>query len=166
VRLREIEVRLSPGDCYGDAGDRCRDIEAALLGLRLLPFCPPARAVMMRPERRGDFVVPSFGHGSELRLTPSPPEQVSYAFDRRSMPPTAKFESRNTRYASLSSPKRNSRNLFPRLSPWFVNLDSVPCKFWALVLTAHPPQDYITPIRRAVRFRRDGAPAKHLTDIR
>jgi hypothetical protein len=35
-----------------------------------------------------------------------------------------------------------------------------------LVLTAHPPRDYIKPIRRVVRSRRDVAPVKHLTDIR
>ena len=38
--------------------------------------------------------------------------------------------------------------------------------FGPRLLTAHPPQDYITPLRRASVFGRDVAPAKHLTDIR
>jgi len=38
--------------------------------------------------------------------------------------------------------------------------------FGLRLLTAHPPQDYITPLRRASVFGRDVAPAKHLTDIR
>jgi len=38
--------------------------------------------------------------------------------------------------------------------------------FGLRLLTAHPPQDYITHLRRASVFGRDVAPAKHLTDIR
>src|SRR5712691_13101715 len=66
-------------------------------------------------------------HGTEVRLTPSPSEGDSCAVGRSAMPLTTRIESRNTRHASPSGLGRNRRNLFPSLSPWFVNLDSEPC---------------------------------------
>ena len=39
----------------------------------------------------------------------------------------AEIGPRNARYASLFGLGRNRKNLIPRVAPWFVNLDSVPC---------------------------------------
>src|SRR5216684_2741648 len=68
-------------------------------------------------------------HGTEVRLTPRPSEGDSCAVGRSAMPLTTRIESRNTRHASPSGLGRNRRNLFPSLSPWFVNLDSEPWVF-------------------------------------
>ena len=87
-----------------------------------LPQDPPARfpGRWDRPrEARGS-------HGTEVRLTPRPSEGDSCAVGRSAMPLTTRIESRNTRHASPSGLGRNRRNLFPSLSPWFVNLDSEP----------------------------------------
>src|SRR5258707_15371087 len=75
-----------------------------------------------------DLIGPEYvPHGTEVRLTPPPSEADSCALGRSAMPLTTRIESWNTRHASPSGVDRNWRNLFPPLSPWFVNLDSEPC---------------------------------------
>src|SRR5260370_24734995 len=66
-------------------------------------------------------------HGTEVRLTPRPSQGDSCGIGSSARPLTTRIEPRNTRHASPSGLGRNWRNLFPSLSPWFVNLDSEPC---------------------------------------
>src|SRR5260370_5808480 len=65
--------------------------------------------------------------GTEVRLTPRPSQGDSCGIGSSAKRLTTRIEPRNTRHASPSGLGRNWRNLFPSLSPWFVNLDSEPC---------------------------------------